>query len=205
MDGITRQFSNAPSCSSTSSHNNSSRDNGILYTSENHNIYTISSQHVSSGSSTTPPHFTQKACASAKILSDYVTREEHERVVRDNHRLSKELDEAKGEASEAKSEVELAKYAFRMLAGWAYIERQRLPKETLEMMNGVNTMDVQWLRHDSRMLAGLQQVKAVQDSRVEEGVVVNSVQGDAPDAEVTSSIADQVDQLIAEENSKIQA
>jgi hypothetical protein len=48
-------------------------------------------------------------------------------------------------------------------------------------------------------------VKAVQDSRVEEGVVVNSVQGDAPGAEVTSSIADQVDQLIAEENSKIQA
>jgi hypothetical protein len=101
--------------------------------------------------------------------------------------------------------VELAKYAFRMLAGWAYIERQRLPKETLEMMNGVNTMNVQWLRLDSRMLAGLQQVKAVQDSRVEEGVVVNSVQGDAPGAEVTSSIADQVDQLIAEENSKIQA
>jgi hypothetical protein len=206
MEGMTRQFSNAPSCSSTSSHDDAGQNTSLPYASEKCNGNTTSSPHISSGTPmTTPPHSTQQACASAKILSDFDTTKEHERVIRDNHQLSKELDEAKAEASEAKSEAELAKYAFRMLAEWAFLERQRLQKEVLEMMDGVNTMDVQSLRLVPGMLSGLQQIKAMQDSRVKEGVVVNSVQGDASGAEVNSFIADQVDQLIAEEKSRLQA
>jgi hypothetical protein len=88
---------------------------------------------------TTPPHTGQHAYAGSQSLLDYVDTEEHERVIRENLRLSKELDEAKGEASKAKREAELAKRAFQMLAEWAYNERQRLPKEVLEGTNGFDT------------------------------------------------------------------
>jgi hypothetical protein len=140
MDGTARQCSKAAPSLSTSSYDDAGREQGLVQATENYIRCVNLSQHAPCNSSmTTPPHTGQHAYAGSQSLLDYVDTEEHERVVRENLRLSKELDEAKGEASKAKREAELAKRAFRMLAEWAYNERKRLPKEVLEGTNGFDT------------------------------------------------------------------
>jgi hypothetical protein len=63
--------------------------------------------------------------------------------MRDNLRLSREPNEAKAEANKAESDAELAKCAFRMLAEWAYNERQRLPKDAPDRENAVEASRIQ--------------------------------------------------------------
>jgi hypothetical protein len=115
--------------------------------------------------------------------------------MRDNLRLSIELNEAKAEANKAESDAELAKCAFRMLAEWAYNERQRLPKDAPDRENAVEALELEWRR----------QTEICKDSGFEESGNIVSIQDTASDAEGFLSIADQVEQLIEEEKAKLRA
>lgn len=60
----------------------------------------------------------------------YVPMDEHERVLRENENLFKNLERTNEEVKKAETDAEVATVAFRMLAGWAYNERKQLLEAT---------------------------------------------------------------------------
>jgi hypothetical protein len=191
-----RQFLIAPSSPSAFGYGDTDQIDDPLNRSETHTGCSRSPSHVPSGSSMTiPPRSTPDPRASLQDPSGCISVEEHERIIRDNLRLSRELNEAKAEAKKAEIDAGLAKCAFRMLAKWAYNERHRLPKDAPDRKNAVEVLELGWRRH----------TKIGKDSGFEESGNIDSIQDTASDAEEVLSIADQVEQLIEEEKAKLRA
>ncbi|KAF1920787.1 hypothetical protein BDU57DRAFT_534533 [Ampelomyces quisqualis] len=163
-----------------------------------------------------------------EITPSYVPADEYNRVLRDNTNISQELQRTKEDIKKAESEAKVATIAFRTLADWAYNERKQLLEVTGTQISVADTRraitarsdqllreqiqrsDAAWARFTKDLLARREQVEgvllAIKDGRARTEVDASNLQtlDHAIFQPVDASfVADQVDQLIAEEKARL--
>jgi hypothetical protein len=176
-----------------------------------------------------PPYLPPVIQPNPRIMSGYISTEEHERAMRQNVKLSQQLAQAREETVEAKREAGQAVRAFRKLAEWTYNERRRLliqmtgegescrPHDlgSLQYMNQLDHAEILALGRAGTEIEYLNQQGQEQNVSIsytanETSSEIKAEDGseqvseyEPPEADRQSSIFEQVDELIAEEKGRL--
>lgn len=179
------------------------------------------------GSATSPQHV-QRPPSGPRVMSGYITTEEHERVMRRNSQLTLELQSAKQELTKAKEDIARAEQGIRELAAWSYYQLQKRKEELAEARSAqmscevyatgdnerkhnqdVQALNAAWLSLVETMTASQEEARrgGGQTQEGKENEMVDYFDEDEddspPGAESFPSITDQVEELIAEEKDRL--